>query len=373
MNGPDGSLGDHLSAVLAAGLSDGSTRMRVRRAWPRDLDDPRRGYTLEVEHPHDGVVGAVLDASAPGGRLVPDDPRLPRLGRLRGAGLAVLAHRTHKRAVLRAADGTFVKLATPSATARALAALAAVDSRLGSASPARPAFAESGGALLRSFADRGELHLTPVPGRPLSAALATSGRERARGLVEAIAGALTNLAGIRADRESPALPRHSIADEARVLRRWVASAQACAPLSGRERELLEDAAAIATELDRLARRDTALVLAHRDLHEGQILLDTGAPAPTFLPAGRAGERPAVAFLDWDTAAWADPATDPANLLAHLDRAGHDELAAGLETALADAGHPAYLDAASRHRAAVLRRATALRLIAVHAFRPRPPV
>ena len=59
------------------------------------------------------------------------------------------------------------------------------------------------------------------------------------------------------------------------------------------------------------------VLAHRDLHDGQILCAPGSPEGTAEPGGHragaagrggtAGETVSLTVLDWDTAAWAHPA------------------------------------------------------------------
>ncbi|WP_432523471.1 hypothetical protein [Kineococcus sp. SYSU DK006] len=112
-----------------------------------------------------------------------------------------------------------------------------------------------------------------------------------------------------------------------------------------------------------------VVLSHRDLREGQVLVH-------FPESGRSGggadsRPPAVTFLDVDTAAHADPCLDAANLLAHLDLAlvrgaAPAALRAGLREGWAVCGHP-LLDSQPQ-RLALWRTAARLRLVAVHAFR-----
>jgi aminoglycoside phosphotransferase (APT) family kinase protein len=109
-------------------------------------------------------------------------------------------------------------------------------------------------------------------------------------------------------------------------------------------------------LDRLDHRPT--VLAHRDLHDGQLLL--------------AGDL-TVGMLDLDTACRADPALDLGNLLAHIDLA-IAEGRLGADTAVAASAallRGAAIDS-PRDRLAVdaYRAASRARLVAVHAFRPR---
>ena len=126
------------------------------------------------------------------------------------------------------------------------------------------------------------------------------------------------------------------------------------------------AARLAADADAAAEALRALpplppVLAHRDLHDGQVLLTAGSAAD--LAAATPG------LLDLDTAALADPALDAGNLLAHLDlaaAAGHADAARAAAVGVVE--HVA-LDPA---RIQVLRRAAAVRLCAVHAYRPAGP-
>jgi aminoglycoside phosphotransferase (APT) family kinase protein len=117
------------------------------------------------------------------------------------------------------------------------------------------------------------------------------------------------------------------------------------------------AAAIAAPLERLRQDLAALpprasVLCHRDLHEGQILIDRGV----------------AGLLDFDTLRWGDPALDVGNLQAHLMLAG---LRSGRSLA-------AYATAAERNltcvplaRIALWRRAAVLRLAMIYALTAEP--
>lgn len=147
------------------------------------------------------------------------------------------------------------------------------------------------------------------------------------------------------------LQSHSHRDEADVLVQWAASVEAYQP---------ELAALVQQPLARvvaaLLASDQDWVIAHRDLHDKQILL---------LP-----EQP-PGLIDFDTIAMAHPALDLANLLAHLElrqlqgyagAAPIGAIAAALVAGYGDlppgGALQAYLDSAR------------LRLACVYAFRPR---
>jgi len=93
---------------------------------------------------------------------------------------------------------------------------------------------------------------------------------------------------------------------------------------------------------------------HRDLHDGQVLVDGG---------GR------VAFLDVDTLAAGEAALDLANLLVHLELAallGAGDDVGACAAALRDAYAP---DADVLRRLDAYAAAARLRVVCVHAFRP----
>lgn len=352
-------------------LDDDGGELRWRRAWPvRREGQPEVDLVAEALR-SDGRVAAVrLRRAGSGWRasVVDDDQILPDLDAwVTRPRTRLVAHRAGKRAVLRvdAPDGSpeaWVKVARRSATERARARLAEVTTALagrpGCPRLPEPAALQGGG---------GVLVLGPLAGCSVAdlltgaanGAVADTG-VHAAGL--ATADAVVALSGAIA----PGLPVHSLVDEARVLRTWVADALAAGALRGGAARALElAAAAVAGALADLPPAD--VVPSHRDLHDGQVLVDLD-------PAGRTHGSP-VAMLDLDTAARADAVLDPANLLAHLDLLAvrHPAVAGSCRAfedallgRLADAGHLAATDPG---RLALLRSATRLRLAAVHAFRP----
>lgn len=349
-----------LEEVLRSGVPtpDGGTTLPVRRAWPGDLANPEKGHVLELAGP-DGAVGAILQPNGTA-HVILDDARLPRLLDLRGTH-RVLAHPPAKRAVLRAPGGDFVKLARPTATRTAVARLGIVEEHLRgvAGAPERPRISVS-------RPEDGELHLRPCAGRSVTdVVLDSTVPSEVLGLIgRRIGSALLALASPRpTDTATTPLLRHEARDEAQVLRRWVDAALAAAPLDRRERSLLEQEGPAVVAALTATPAPSAPVLAHRDLHAGQMLTSGDS----------------LAVLDWDTAAWADPGLDTANLVAHLDRLARlhperatpiAELVGSVETELVAGGHPAVSHEAARMTTALYRRATELRLVAVHAFRPR---
>lgn len=264
-------------------------------------------------------------------RVRTEDTRLPALQAHPGR---VVGHRWGKRAVL-AHGGGFVKLASARATRTAVERHGVLARALRGV-PQAPDLVEItavGEDALELRAASG-LDLTSLLDGPPSACVDAG--VRTGQAVRAVASS-----------RAPELPVHDPATEAVVLQRWVGDAEAfgVAPVALRRRsqEALRDLTDVVA----------ALVPSHRDLHDGQVLL---------------GER--VTFLDVDTAAQAEPALDPANLLAHLDLAaarGRRGTAAAVEDGLwSQWGH---LDA---DRVQVLRRVARCRLVAVHAFRGLSP-
>lgn len=340
--------------------------LRWRRAWPvRREGRPTVDLVAEAVRA-DGRVAAVRLRRAGNGWLaavLTSDEGLPDLAAWAGRPRTrLVAHRAGKRAVLRVddADGSpeaWVKIARRSATERARARLAevtaAVASRAGRPRLPVPAALQRG---------EGVLVLEPLSGCSVADLVegaangcVTGTDVHAAGL--ATADAVMALAGATA----PGLPGHSLVAEAGVLRAWVADVLATGAVrGGAARALVRSAGHVVGAM--LDTPTGAVVPSHRDLHDGQVLVDLRLARP-------------VAMLDLDTAAYADAVLDPANLLAHLDLlAVRDPGAAdacrtfeeALLGRLADAGHPAATDPG---RLALLRTASRLRLVAVHAFRP----
>ena len=361
---PGGTSG--LAALLVRGIP-GVPGWSVRRAWPADLRDPGAGYALELvstgtHAPAGLLLGAICTEE--GVRLVEVDDRLPGLAPRVAAGYTLVGHRPGKRAVLRTPEGTFVKLARPRATHRALEALAAVDRRL-SGVPDAPALPH----VLAGSTVTGVLELAPAAGRDLGAVLSSATPHEAARRAGDVTRMLVALARAGAPAGSHDLPLHTLTDEAEVLERWSGAALAQAPLTdGESIALTHETPRITARLRELAGNALtaeSLALTHRDLHEGQILVG-------------ASHGPRLTVLDWDTASLAHPATDVANLLSHVTRLARlgavpapvaAQFRERVLTRLGAAGHPATTPDGLAVLA-LLEEATALRLVAVHAFRPR---
>ncbi len=333
--------------------------LRVRRAWPADLRAPGNGYVAELAGPP-GLAGARIGAD---GELtvLSADTALPALAAALGEGGCLTGYRAGKRAVLEMPDGSYRKVARPGATARAVQRAGAVSALLAAAAdPAAPVLPQ----LLAADARAGWLQLAAAPGTPLGTGSAGQGTARAAPeVITPVARALTAIAAVSYEPRA-GLPVHTAADEARVLLSWVRAALAAAPagrLTGAVAARLRiRAGGVARQLRALDDIPPGrLALTHRDLHDGQVLV---------VP----GHSPAVTILDWDTACWSRPALDPANLLAHVDRAaalgGTVPGGSSLGGLLRATGHPG---AADPDELELLRTAARLRTFAVHAFRPGP--
>ncbi|WP_432512071.1 hypothetical protein [Kineococcus sp. SYSU DK001] len=307
-----------------------------RRVWPRRSGDPAAGLVLEGNASGRVVAGTAAGPGAPV-RVRPHDPRLPDPAPFGGE---LIAHRFGKRAVLRRPDG-FVKLASARATAIALARHAELRRALRDV-PGAPDLVEVLGAA------PGVLHLRAATGPDFTTVLTSGAAQANRVAGERAAQAAAALAAACA----PGLPVHDLTAEVATLHRWVGDATAFGVAPPALAAAARDAVRAVQHLP-----PRPLVPAHRDLHDGQVLL---------------GER--VTLLDVDTAALADPALDVANLLAHLDLAaarGQRTAAAAAEAGVwagtADAGA-----GADPARVAVLRRLARCRVVAVHAFRGLAP-
>lgn len=263
------------------------------------------------------------------------DERLPGLRVLHDAGFArevvahlvgtdpgpvrtrLMAHRLGKRAVVR----------IDASTGRFYARLRAIKSGEGETRQARHlAVWEALGphvplAVPEPLGTRPEIGLSLFG--ELAGAAPDFGRDH-----RAVAGALAALQGLPLG----ALPVHSGADEARILRGWH---DRC----GRYLPDLSDGIGclVSRSCSELEAGSGPLRPCHRDLHEKQVLV----------ARGRAG------ILDFDTLSLADPALDAGNLLAHLFFARLDE-------------RP-FRDAVGGDGVALWRRAALLRLAMIYAF------
>ncbi|MFC0674732.1 aminoglycoside phosphotransferase family protein [Brachybacterium hainanense] len=309
------------------------------RAWPRsadhlllDLRDPA-GSAVAGQWFSDPERARAIAEATPGaeraGRIVLQragaDRRLRPLAELLAApGRRLVAHRPERRAVVQAGD-RFLKLVRPGRLeeVRSQALLAA---QLGVGAP----------EVLDADPATGSLTTRAVPGTPLTSVLSSSA---------ALAGCRTAGAMIaRLQQQGPrvlpgTLAEHDGADELAVVRRWQTLAERFTGLAPpRERP----------ELPVLG----SPVLVHRDLHDGQLILD--------------GER--AGLLDFDLAALGHPALDLANLLVHLELRSEQGLladpAAATEAVLEGARAPAPVREAIPAFAEITRH----RLRAVYAFR-----
>lgn len=301
--------------------------LRVRRAWP----GAGRDLVVEVI----GAQGRLLagrwahEARQPTLEPYGCDPALPALPRWATAG-EVVVHRHRRRAVVRCAD-RFVKLVRKRGDTLA-AVMAATGARAAEAGYRTPAVLGS---------DAHTVELSVVDGQPLG----RCGPERWPAALVDWADRWPGLV----NQPASELPTHDAAAETAVVESWVDKASrfhpACAPLL---RPAARQVAAM------LAEPAMAAGVAHRDLHDGQILVGDG-----------------IGLLDFDTAARAEPALDLANLAVHLDlrvaqgvidadvrqrcRAVIDDLAAGI-------GVP-------EQRMRAYAAAARVRLACVYSFRP----
>lgn len=150
------------------------------------------------------------------------------------------------------------------------------------------------------------------------------------------------------------LPRRGPADELESIDRIVLRAERLAA------ELPAQFSTLQARLRLAAPSSRSFVLAHGDLHDGQVLID----------------GPRVCLLDFDSLAFADAALDAANWVAHLQlravqRGGSEEqdVARGLASAFLD-GLDREREPGFGARLCWYQAATFLRLSAVYAMRPR---
>lgn len=308
--------------------------LRVRRAWP----DPPEVVLELVDVDGQVAPGRWRPGHPPVVGAAGEDGGLPGLRPLVAAGAVVVGHRFGRRAVVRRPDG-YTKVVRPARVEAVLARHRTVAIALAP----RGAFAVP--EVTGTDVDLGAVTFAPAAGSPMLDSRDPVGAAARTG------SALGHLAA-----SAPGdLPGHSAADEAAVLDRWAGAALRFATVPPR----LVDRFVLGVEeaADRLRRLDgRPVVVAHRDLHDGQVLVD--------------GHRRPV-LLDLDTAAYADPALDVGNLLAHVDLARHErrlvpEMADAVASAFVDGRG---LDASDAEAVEVYRRTAVLRLVAVHSFRP----
>ncbi|NYE75484.1 phosphotransferase [Microlunatus parietis] len=335
--------------AIVAGLAD--LGLRLVRSWPRGADRLLLDLT---DHDHRPVAGqwlaapgraAAIAAATPGAHAVGPfvlqpagaDRRLPAVvRRLQWPGTALLGHRPERRAVLREPDGSFTKIVRPDRWRRL------VDSaRLAESLPlATPTVLD---------ADPGQASVTTaaLPGRTLTALLTEpAAAEACRAAGRALAG-LHRLdpAIATAGRAIPAL--HDLTAERAVTAHWQRlAAEYAAPLPAwRPRR---------PALGRVPEPPERPALIHRDLHDGQLLINDD---------GEAG------LIDFDLIAVGDPALDLANLIAHLELRADQGVLADPEPLIEAVLNGYRPSSALRSRLPGYLALARARLDAVYAFRP----
>lgn len=281
------------------------------------------------------------DARLPGLRLLSDATFaadcLTGLGLKGPFQVQLVAHRLGKRAVLRirhAGGIAFARLRSPTSPQARLAVArhAALFVALGARSDIR---------LPRPIGMDEQIGLAlydALPGRsPVLRGLAGFAQ------TEAVMQALIALQRAEVD-----VPEHRVADEMATLDGWLARLAPVFP---------DIAAMIEAPLNRLrndmdALPQRAVVLCHRDLHEGQILIDRGV----------------AGLLDFDTLRWGDAATDLGNLQAHLVLQG---VRSGRSLAAFGTAAERNLPHVPLSRITLWRRAALLRLAMIYALTAEP--
>jgi hypothetical protein len=279
-----------------------------------------------------------------------EDPRLPGLAAAGRAG-DLLVHRFRKRAVVRAPDAYLKVL--PVGRADGVAAAHVTAARLAEA-------AEIDIPRVLSVQE-GTLSLSIVPGTSLY----DLGRSRSDESHAETERSWSSWAERWPRFAAPltahdvVLPLHRAEDEIRTLSLWVARCEAFDVLPVGAATLRAAAGQVVERLS--AGTPQAPVVAHRDLHDKQVLVPAGTG-----PAGGIG------LIDCDTLALAEPALDLANLLVHLEFRQAQGL---LDPSARAAGERAIRAVALElrvpaDRLAAYARSTRLRLACVYAFRPR---
>jgi hypothetical protein len=326
----------------------------VHRAWPRDP-----GHVLLELRGGDVVLAAQwwsaadqLAATATRYRRTPArvcgdvlvhlagaDRKLVRLqADLDTPGSRLVGHRAERRAVVRRADGSYVKHVRPGRVGDVALGLASADRLVGSVAvvpTVEPVDAASGTAVLAAVEGRTLLELGNDD----------SGSCAELGAAWTAAGRVT--AALHAAHPS-GLSRWTQQDEVRAALRLVQQATAAGLLPACGWRPVYEAV--------LELSPARAVPVHRDLHDKQLLWD--------------GRR--LGLIDCDTLAAGDAAGDVANVLAHLQlRRAQGLLGADRAGTAADA-FLAALDPAPQvlARVGAYRSLTALRLAALYAWRPR---
>ncbi|WP_245192492.1 phosphotransferase [Arthrobacter pigmenti] len=319
------------------------TELDVQRAWPRDGGR----LIFEAVDTGNGRIRAGTIDAAGFARIAPfgEDPVLRGLTPAAMEG-DLLVHRYKRRAVVRS-DSLYTKFVAPGKAAAVASAHRSVAVKL----------ADSGLTVPRVVtAGESSVAVSAVPGVSLHDLGQRSSLDAADLWVRA-----WQLWSLRWPRfatppgqDGGSMPTHNARAEAQTVSRWVDQAVSFDALGLPADRLRRVQARVARAL---ADDPSPAVLAHRDLHDKQLLFDARTSS--------------IGVIDCDTLALAEPALDLANLMVHLDF----RVAQGLMTAAASAiGKHYILDAAGgmgvpMGRLRAYASATALRLACIYAFRP----
>ncbi|HET7326883.1 MAG TPA: phosphotransferase [Nocardioidaceae bacterium] len=260
----------------------------------------------------------------------------------RRPGSRLLAHRAERRGVVRHADGSFVKVVRPSQVSQLVASLIPADVA-GLVFPTVTGV-EAGAGCVRTAA---------LPGRGLHELLQDTelSDHEVDAALQQVGAAVAELHHTPAGR---VLSTHGAQDELAVARGWLEAATEFGLLSP---SCWTDGLRVARRL--LSGQPSTSVRLHRDLHDKQLLIASGAP---------------VGLLDLDLSAAGEPALDLANLLTHLELRHLQGLVdqtrwQSAQAALLDGYRPG---PSTLSRLPGYRQVARLRLAAVYAFRTAEP-
>ncbi|MBK7821895.1 MAG: phosphotransferase [Tessaracoccus sp.] len=323
-----------MSVEIPAEVQADGASLRVRRAWPLDA----HGLSLELVDEAGIIRGARIDRGRV--RLFPPgtDPRLPGLARAVDEGAVVLSHRPGRRAVLRRADGTFVKVVRRGRGSDVVAA-----ARRGER------FAATFQVPRILAADDDAVTLSVVPGHDLHMPAAFSPDSWQEAWHAALQAWL--VVTVEPAAATTAQPHDHDAERA-VLEQWAQRADETVPDPRRR----QACAAAARMLAELVDADRYAVI-HRDLHDKQLF---------WHPESGPG------VIDLDTVCEGDPGVDLGNLRAHarwraMQGLWSPQEADAVRREVDDAAQQAGID---HDRVRAYECATAARLACVYAFRPR---
>ncbi len=332
--------------------------LEVRRAWPG-----KGGRLLfEAVELISGRLraGSIDEAGLP--RVTPygEDPVLQGLSAAVAAGGDLLVHRYQRRAVVRSHE-TYRKFVAPGRTPLVEASHTAAAGVLGQAGFTVPDVVASDETSVTFSAIHGlSVHELAQNGDRLAHGESSAGEavhqdewNRAWGLWSQCWPKFA-LSPEAHGANLPAILRHTPTDEAKIVNTWVDRTVSAGALGVSSQRLIRAGSRV---VSMLAADPDPLVMAHRDLHDKQLLFDPAANT--------------LGVIDCDTLALAEPALDLANLAVHLDF----RVAQGLlSPARSSRGRLAIFDTAASsgvrgERLTAYAAATALRLACIYAFRP----